>query len=140
MHWLGVKLGKNAPFYFVTDSNALLAVLTGVFAFLFFKNIKLPYNSFINAVASTTFGILLIHANSDTMRQWLWKDMLDNVGHYGMPFYVIGCVLGVFVVCSLIDFARIKLIESPVFYWWGRKKDRVSSWISRNEKNFLIRR
>jgi hypothetical protein len=53
--WLGVKLGKNAPFYFVTDSNALLAVLTVVFAFLFFKNIKLPYNSFINAVASTTF-------------------------------------------------------------------------------------
>jgi hypothetical protein len=74
------------------------------------------------------------------MRQWLWKDMLDNVGHYGMPFYVIGCVLGVFAACSLIDFVRIKLIEKPILYWWDRKKDRVSTWISRNEKNFLIRR
>ncbi|MBR4265587.1 MAG: acyltransferase family protein [Bacteroidales bacterium] len=135
--WLGVKIGKNAPFFFVTDSNAFLAVLTGVFAFLFFKNMKLPYNKFINAVASTTFGVLLIHANSDTMRQWLWKDTLDNVGHYGMPLYVICCVLGVFAVCSVIDFLRIKLIETPLFYFWNKKYDCIAGHFKRKEEKIF---
>ena len=128
---------EKSPFYFVTDSNAFLAVLTGVFAFLFFKNLKLSYNKFINAVASTTFGVLLIHANSDTMRQWLWKDTLDNVGHYGMPLYVICCVLGVFAVCSAIDYLRIKLIETPFFCFWERKYERISGYFKRKEEKIF---
>ncbi|MBR4325110.1 MAG: acyltransferase family protein [Bacteroidales bacterium] len=127
--WLGIKIGKNVPYYFVTDSNALLAVLTGIFAFLSFKNLKLPYNNFINAVASTTFGILLIHANSDTMRQWLWKDTLDNVGHYSMPHYVIGCILCVFTVCSIIDFLRIKLFEKPFFNFLDRNQGKILEYL-----------
>ncbi|MBR4624939.1 MAG: hypothetical protein IKO56_05325 [Alphaproteobacteria bacterium] len=122
-----VYISKSA-FYFVADSNALLAVLTGIFAFLFFKNIKLKYNGLINAVASTTFGVLLIHANSDTMRQWLWKDMLDNVGHYGMPFYIIGCVLGVFVVCSLIDLLVKNTIETAFLNHWYKNSERIYAW------------
>ena len=119
---------------FVTDSNTFLAVLTGVFAFLFFKNLKLPYNGFINAVASTTFGVLLIHANSDTMRQWLWKDTLDNVGHYGMPLYVICCLIGVFAVCSMVDFIRIKLIEKPFFNFWDKKYESIAMNFKRKEE------
>ncbi len=127
--WLGVKLGKNIPYYFVSDSWVLLAVLTGVFGFLFFRNLKLTYNGFINAVASTTFGVLLIHANSETMRQWLWKETLDNVGHYGMPLYVICCVVGVFVVCSMIDYLRIKLIEKPFLRCWDRLYKQYSGYL-----------
>ena len=134
--WLGTKLGKNMPFYFVMDTNALLAVLTGLFAFMFFKNLRLPYNGFINAVASTTFGVLLIHANSDTMRQWLWKDMLDNVGHYGLFLYPILCVLGVFAVCSAIDFARIKLIEKPVVSLFDKKYERIVAYFKVKELKF----
>lgn len=135
--WLGVKLGKNAPFYFVTDSNALLAVLTGVFAFLFFKNIKLPYNSFINAVASTTFGILLIHANSDTMRQWLWKDMLDNVGHYGSFVYPIVWILAVFTICMIIDLLVKNTIEKAFLNLWYNNSERFSSWWKHKETNII---
>jgi len=130
--WLGVKVGISAPFYFVSDSNAVLPVLTGVFAFLFFKNLRMTYNGFINSVASTTFGILLIHANSDTMRQWLWKDTLDNVGHYGMSLYVICSVLGVFAICSAIDFLRIKFVEVPFFNLWDRKHDTIFVYFKRN--------
>lgn len=126
--WQGVKIGNFLPYYFVADANTPLAVLTGVFAFMFFKNLKLPYNKFINAVASTTFGVLLIHANSDTMRQWLWEDMLDNVGHYGMSLYVIVCVLGVFIVCSVIDFIRIKMIEPPFFNFLDKKQEKLSEF------------
>lgn len=110
-------------FMFVTDSNTFLAVMVGVFAFLYFKNIKIPYSKFINTIGASTFGVLLIHAHSDAMRQWLWKDILDVVGHYNdklMPFYSIGCVVCIFIVCILIDIVRISLIEMPFFQWWDK--------------------
>ena len=108
---------------FVADSNTFLAVATGVCAFMFFKNLKIKYYKVINAFAASTFGVLLIHANSEALRQWLWKDTIDCVGHYDaklMPLYAIGCVLGIFVACSLIDMIRIWFIEKPFFKAWDK--------------------
>lgn len=138
--WLGTKLDKFIPFYFVTDSNTFLAVMVGVFAFLFFKNLRIPHSKLINTIAASTFGVLLIHANSDTMRQWLWKDTIDCVGHYGdrlMPLYAIGCVVGIFAICVVIDIIRINLLEKPFFKWWDKHWDGVCSWIIEKEKAFL---
>ena len=136
--WLGSKIGRNMSYGFVSDSNTLLAVLTGLFAFCFFKNLKIRYSKIINTVASTTFGVLLIHANSDTMRQWLWKDTLNNVGAYGlswMPLHAIGSVLGVFIMCSLIDLVRIKCIERPFFCLWSRKESKlIAKWKAFEQK------
>lgn len=135
-----VKTGHYA-FTFVTDSNTFLAVMTGVFAFLFFKNIKIPYSKFINTIAASTFGVLCIHAHSDAMREWLWKDILDNVGHYGdkfMPLYAIGCVVSVFVICVLIDIVRINLIEKPFFQWWDKHWDSFFKWFQ-EKKEFCFR-
>lgn len=105
-------------YYFVTGSNTLLAVLTGISSFMYFKNIDIPQSKLINTVAATTFGILLIHANSDAMRQWLWVDTLNNVGNYYSLLgylHAILSVMGVFVVCSCLDLLRIWLIEKPFF-------------------------
>ena len=124
--WLGTKISKFLPFYFVTDSNTILATVTGICAFMFFKNIKLKYSPIINTIAASTFGVLLIHANSDTMRQWLWKDTLDNVGHFKsslMPLHAIGSVLGIFAVCVIIDIIRINLLEKPFFKFWDKHWD-----------------
>jgi len=124
--WVYDRYGKLGPFAFVTDSNTFLAVAVGVCAFMFFKNIKIKYSRFINTVAASTFGVLCIHANSDTMRRWLWKDTLDNVGHYNsslMPLHAIGSVLGIFAVCVVIDIIRINLIEKPFFKWWDKHWD-----------------
>ncbi len=74
--FVGMRIGFSSFYHMVADSNKLLAVAVGVSIFLFFKNSKIKYSKFINAVASTTFGVLLIHANSNEMRQWLWKDLL----------------------------------------------------------------
>lgn len=125
--WLGTKIGCNMAYYFVTDSNTFLAVVTGICSFMFFKNLKIGYNRFINIVAASTFGVLCIHANSDTMRRWLWRDIVDVVGHYSysfMPIYAIGSVLVIFVVCAVIDLFRIHFVEKPFFklldkYWDG---------------------
>lgn len=104
------------PYAFVADANTFLAVLTSICLFLFFLNTQIKYSKTINTIASTTYGILLIHAHSDSMRQWLWKDIFDNVGTYNksmMPLRAIGTVLIVFCVCSLIDLIRQFLIEKP---------------------------
>ena len=118
--WLATKRPLSI-YAFVKDSNTFLAVLTGVSSFLFFKNIKIKNCRFVNTVAASTFGVLLIHAHSDTMRQWLWKDVLNNVGYYGsayMPLHVIGSVIGIFAICTVIDQLCIRFIEKPFFKLW----------------------
>jgi hypothetical protein len=115
--------GKKLVYYFVADSNKLLAVITAVSAFMFFKNLKMKYHPAINAIAGSAFGVLMIHANSDTMRQWLWRDVLDNVGSFNSDYFVIHAVVSVvavYAVCTLIDMVRIRVLERPFFN--GMKK------------------
>lgn len=113
--WLSARTGKGYAYSCLEDCNTFLAVATSICAFLFFKNLKISYNHFINQIAVSTFGVLLIHANSDIMRRWLWNDVLDAVGHYStpnMPLYAVGSVVFVFTVCTIIDQLRIRYVES----------------------------
>lgn len=115
--WLGTKFDRSLAYAFVSDSNTFLAVALGVSSFLFFKNLKIKQSKIINTVASSTFGVLLLHANSDAMRSWLWGTLLNNAGMYSsnlIYIHAIGSVLGVFIVTSVIDIIRAKTIEKPV--------------------------
>ncbi|MBQ6848206.1 MAG: acyltransferase [Clostridia bacterium] len=126
--WLGMKQGKAMAYMLVTDSNTFLAVLLGLSSFMYFKNLRIKYSKVINTFSATTFGVLMIHANSNTMRQWLWQDVLDNVGAYAspwMPVHAMGSVILVFVVCSLLDMVRIHFVEKPFFKLW----DKYWPWI-----------
>ena len=119
------KFGKplSASDFFVSDSNKVLALATGFCAFMFFRNLHF-YNKVINKISAATFGVLLIHANSDTMRQWLWRDLLDNVGAFGantMVLHAVGSVLTVYIVCTVIDMLRIRFVEKPFFSWYDTK-------------------
>lgn len=125
MLWIGEKIGKYNPYFFMADSNKIFAVTTGISSFMLFKNFKIKYNPFINAVASTCFGVLLIHANSDTMRRWLWKDFLHNVEMYNSKnflLHAVCCVIGIFVICSLIDLLRSR-VENVVMSKLLEKKN-----------------
>ena len=136
--WMGTKIGRNAPFFFVSDSNTFLAVATGLSSFLWFKNLKIR-SRFINIVASTCFGVLMIHANSDTMRQWLWRDTLNNVGMYGKPmmvYHAIGSIVGIFTVCCLIDLLRIRFIEKPFLKFWDTCWDGINKSFTSFETKF----
>lgn len=112
----GAALDWSLLVFFVSDSNKLLAFLVSVSTFMFFKNIHIRQSKLINTIASCTFGVLLIHANSDAMRQWLWKDTCNNVGmfHSGMIYIHALCVpIVVFIVCVTIDYYRQQFIERP---------------------------
>ena len=109
----------NGNYYmFVTDSNTALAVIEAVCAFMVFNNLKIKNSSIINTLASATFGVLLIHANSDIMRSWLWGDVLNVVDVHSQGngyLHIVLSVLGVYCVCTVLDLIRIYVIEKPVF-------------------------
>lgn len=117
--WIGNRIGRQMAYYFVADSNTFLAVCFGVSSFLFFKNANIKQNKIINTIASSTFGVLLIHANSDTMRRWLWQTVLNVKGAFSLdtPMLVIHAVLsvlGIFAVCVIIDQIRIRTVEKLI--------------------------
>lgn len=113
------KIGvKPHQYYFISDSYKLLAVVVGVSMFMWFKDMKIPQSRIINRVAQSCFGVLLIHANSDTMRHWLWKDTLDVVNQYwtnSFIFHSVLSVVGIYVACTILDQIRIYFIEKPLF-------------------------
>ena len=120
----------HEPYYFIADSNKVLAVITAFCLFLFFKNVKIPYIKFINVVASATFGVLLIHANSDAMRQWIWKDTLQNTVVFNTSWcyvHFVYSVLGIYIICTVIDLIRIYTLEKPFFKRYDKVSDKFYS-------------
>ncbi len=112
--WNGV--GKNFQYWLISDSDKPLALAIGVLAFLVFRNLNIGYIKVLNAIASTTFGVLLIHANSDAMRQWLWHDLLNVPGWYSMKHIMLICIsitaaTGVFVACSALEYLRVNVFN-----------------------------
>lgn len=136
----GIERGDAVYCYrFMVDSSKVLAFLVGLFCFLFFKNLSMPHSRVVNAIASTTFGVLLIHASSDTMRQFLWGDLLNVAGAYGLSFpllviHAVGSTVGIFLVCSAIDAMRLRLLERPLFDWVNRHRENIEGRLLRGLK------
>ena len=134
------RIGKPVYYWFVTDCNTLLAVLTAVSSFLFFKNLRIPQSRIINTIAGTTFGVLLIHGHGNAMCRLLWYDILDGIGNYSSPIRYIHPILsvfGVFAVCAAIDLLRIQLIEKPFLRWADKKLPGITERWQRLEEKFF---
>lgn len=131
-----MKVNVGASYYFISDSNKVLAVAIAVCSFLWFRSMKIKYSKIINAFGAGTFGVLLIHANSNAMRSWLWKDIVDVVGHYNtmntgmLALYSVSVVLAIFIICNLIDQLRIATVEKWLFRWYDKNiEDKANIWI-----------
>lgn len=102
----------------VADCNAVVGLLSSVMMFIGFKDLKMKNRKWINTIAASTFAVLLIHANSDTMRKWLWQDVCCNVNWIESPYlplHAIGCVTAIFLFCIIVDQVRIYAAEKPTF-------------------------
>ena len=114
------SLWRINALFIVSESNRLFAFLVGVFMFLVFKNISVPYTKWINNVAGNMFGVLCIHAASDGMRRFLWQDVCNVTAAYkeslvSLIFHAIVCAIGVMIVCCLFDRIRQRYVERPLF-------------------------
>lgn len=117
--------------YFVDQSGKVMALAVGLACFLFFRTAPIPQSRPINAVASTTFGVLLVHANSDAMRKLLWGDLLDVPGAYALPLpllmlHAVGSMLGVFAACSQLDWLRLRFVEPRYMAWYDANEEKIA--------------
>lgn len=108
---------------FVNDSNRLLAIVSAVAFFLFFKNLDLGRSKVINTIATATFGILLIHANGQ-VRPWLWEEFLKVKDYFSSDYLwlhaIVSCI-AIYLTCCVLDILRQKLIEKPLFMWLDKR-------------------
>lgn len=114
---VGNILGKFVPYFLVNEENKIFALALAVSCFIFFLKLKIESNKIINLVGSACFGVLLIHANSNAMRTWLWNDTIDCVGHYGVPWmmsYAFVSVLSIYTICTILELIRIRYIENGI--------------------------
>lgn len=135
--FIGAKFGFITYDHMVVDSHKFLALTCSVFSFLFFKNLNLKHNRIINQIASSTFGILLIHANSDAMRRFLWQNLMKNTTFYDSNILILHAFLSVcvvYIVGLAIDQLRIIFIEKPLFRYFEN-----ASWIDELEKKLMKR-
>ena len=112
-----------SPYWLLNDAHKILAVTNGVTSFMLFKNLRVPHSSLVNRLGGAAFGVLMIHAGSEAMRQWLWSDLLQVVPMYESPFlvlYAILCVAAIYIVCALIEWLRLRVAEQPFMRLWDR--------------------
>ena len=115
-------------YYYVSNAHKPLGLLIAVCSFQWFRHLQIPNSRIINTLASSIFGVLLIHGNSDAMRHKLWVDWLKISELYDwkwLPLYAVGCVFAIFIVCTAIDQVRIYLIEKPVFHVYRILENKV---------------
>lgn len=106
------------------DMTNYLCVICSLSIFVMFSNFKQFNNKFINIVSSATFGVYLIHDNN-FIRSVLWGEILHCREMSQSNYYIlfaICVILGVYIVCTLIDLMRIYIIEKPLFKWINKKQ------------------
>lgn len=91
-----------------------IVLFLAILIFNVFKEIKIPKSKVVNLIASSTFGIYLIHDNI-FLREIIWKDIF-NVSNYAQStwfiFYSLAVVSIVFVVSSIIELIMQNLVQT----------------------------
>ena len=93
----------------VDDYNHLLVLLSSVGLFMIFVNMK-PIKgkaaALISKISACTFGVYLIHAHIYLANAWPKWLGVSAPRQAMRPVHLIASVLGIFVVCCIIDFIR----------------------------------
>lgn len=106
--------------YLMSRGNMILALSCALFSFIYFKNLEMKQNTVINKIAASTFGVLLIHSNSATTRYFWWELVFKNQLFYHSKYlwiHAFAAVIIVYVISVILDWIRIKWIETPFFAW-----------------------
>lgn len=124
------EYNMRLAYYFIEDSNKIGALLLSVSLFFLMNNINIKKSRLINCIAAVTFDVLLIHANSDAMRTWIWNKTVNCINQYNGSNYLILAfisVIAIYVICVSIGLIRLYLIERPIIkhlkkHFFGGKK------------------
>lgn len=113
---LGVRWNVFASYstYFYGQEK-LSVLLISLSLFMAFATMKMNYYKWINVIASSTFGVYLIH-DSGIIRPFLWIDVFKNARYQEslmiIPYSIIVVAI-VYIVCTIIDLIRQMVFEKP---------------------------
>ena len=108
-------------------------MLLGIGLFIIFLKAKITYRPRINAVASTTFGIYLLHDNK-LFLHYMWDNVLATYQYYDsilLPLYAILVVALIFVIGMIVDYVRLAFIEKPVMKAITPSLERIQSRVEK---------
>jgi surface polysaccharide O-acyltransferase-like enzyme len=96
-------------------NSGIFVPLCALSIFMLFETLKVGSKAVINTLAACTFGVYLLH-DSLVGGTLFWK-IIFNVAErqYFSRFYpvlAIGTIAIIYVICSLIDFIRLKVFET----------------------------
>lgn len=96
-YWVVERLGRTPEstkemIKFVRESNLIVPFLISGFSFMFFKNVKIPQSKTINALATASLGVFLLHTSAIMILvEMIWtKEVVINAFYSPyMPLYLI---------------------------------------------------
>ena len=110
----------------------MIPVVLSIALFVIIGSKKIKYNSVINQIATTTFGIYLISDNQH-VQSWLWHSVfhMDKMLYQPilvMILYAFGVSILVFCVCGLLDFIRkliFKKFENSICFYFNKLQKKI---------------
>lgn len=125
---LGMKyavFAENEDFFLAM--HRLPAYAASVFLFLTFAKLKIKTCKWINALASCTFGVYLIH-DHPLLSKILWCNLLQSARlqeNRLLVLHALGSILLVFLIGTAMDLVRRRLIERLLFMLYDRLAQRI---------------
>ncbi len=94
--------------------NSLLCFLASLSIFLLFRKLDLKSERvqlLLKKLTPLVLGVYLIHDN-ELAREFIWSGLKEYAGQlYLIPLYSFTYILGLFIVCLLIDYLRFEMFS-----------------------------
>lgn len=114
------SLSEYSTYFY--SKQSLFAVLISMGLLSYFSKVKPFYSKALNSIASTTFGVYLIHDNQ-FFRTYMWNEIFQ-VDRYGKESYIfihmLLCAVVIFAVCFVIESVRKLFIEKPILILYDK--------------------
>ncbi len=107
-----IALLQGHELYF-TKLTSIFVLINSIFLFLLFRNINIDSSKFINKISSATLGVYIIHENI-IAKNFIWKIFGSGAQYFNSNYFIVHTiisVLGMFVLCSIIELLRQALIQ-----------------------------
>lgn len=93
--------------------SSIFNIVGSVSIFLVFKSMRLPYNKYINQLATYTFSVYIIDVNTVFNKVW-YRDLFHCYKYYNSSLMIINAIystIGIYIICIIIEFIRRKIFH-----------------------------
>ena len=126
---IGIKiptLGEHATYFFAMQR--VPSIIVSTFLFIGFTRIRIKNSRVINTLASSVFGVYLIHENP-YVRVFIWTKVFGGAsglaGSKLLVAYSLGVAFAIFVFCAAIELLRINTLERFCSKLLGKISDKI---------------